>query len=101
MKKIATKKQMVEIEVPVTEVDDTEEFMDALGEEVCLFGMIYIYSGKLVGVNDTHIVLEDAKIVYETGAFSNSTWKDAQKLPCENHKVRKGAIESWCVVKRG
>jgi len=100
MKKYSTEKRMVEVEVPVVSEDETQEFMDAIGSEVVIFGMIYIYSGKLVGVNETHIVLENAKIVYETGAFTSPNWKDAQALPTKDHKVRKSAIESWGVLNR-
>jgi hypothetical protein len=52
-----------------------------LGNRVTLFCLNYIYTGKLTGVNDTCVVLEDASIVYETGGFTTKEWKDAQMLP--------------------
>ena len=53
----------------VTEVEN--EGLEALiGQVVTLFCGVYIYSGKLVGVNDTCVKLEDAGIVYETGPFT-------------------------------
>ena len=57
--------------VTVTEVDG--EGLDALlGQNVMLFCMNYIYAGKLVGVNDKFVKLENCSIVYETGAFTGS-----------------------------
>ena len=69
-----------------------------LGERVTIYCMNYIYTGKLVGVNDTCVKLSDAAIVYETGAFDNSEWKDAQKLP-HNWYVQTSAVESFGLLK--
>lgn len=69
-----------------------------LGERVTLFCMNYIYTGKLSGVNDECVLLEDAHIVYETGPFTEKNWKDAQKLPSSLY-VQKAAIESFGIVK--
>ena len=69
-----------------------------LGEQVTFFCMNYIYTGKLIGVNDTCVLLEAPSIVYETGAFSEKKWKDAQPLP-NNLYIQTAAIESFGVVK--
>ena len=75
------------------------EGLDALiGERITLFCANYIYTGKLVGVNDTCILLHDAAVVYETGPFSDGAWKDAQKLPNDLY-VTKSSIESYTVLK--
>jgi hypothetical protein len=66
--------------VQVTEVEG-EGLTALMGTRVTLFCLNYIYTGKLVGVNDSFVMLEDAAIVYETGEFSTKTWKDAQALP--------------------
>lgn len=100
MKRIEKEKRMVEVEVEVPVEYEGSEFADAMGKEVALFGMVYIYGGKLVGENDHYVILEDAGIIYETGAFNSKTWKDFQKVPASNLKVRKPAIESWFVVSR-
>ena len=72
------------------------EGLEALmGEKVVLFCMNYIYAGVLEGVNSDFVMLSDPKIVYETGAFSLSAWKDAQSLNVENLYVRIPAIESF------
>jgi hypothetical protein len=65
-----------------------------LGEQVILFCLNYIYTGKLTGVNTTCVLLENPRIVYETGAFDKKTFGDAQALPFE-HYIQTGAIESF------
>lgn len=66
-----------------------------MGEVVTIFACRYIYTGKLVGVNDTCVELEDPAIVYETGPFDNKEWADAQKLPHKTFFIATGAIESF------
>lgn len=80
--------------VTVTEVEG-EGFESLFGENVLLFGLNYIYAGKLVGVNDTFVKLQDAKIVYETGSFAEKGYKLAEKLPGEFYYVQRSAIESF------
>ena len=69
-----------------------------LGETVTLFCAVYIYTGKLIGVNTTSVKLENPKIVYETGAFDTPTWKDAQALPNEIY-IMTAMVESFGIVK--
>ena len=69
-----------------------------LGKNVTLFCMNYIYTGRLIGVNNTCVLLENAKIVYETGAFTEKAWKDAQALP-HSWYVQISAIESFGMLK--
>ena len=65
-----------------------------LGEKVILFCMNYFYAGTLAGVNTDCVLLEDAGIVYETGQFSDKTWKDFQKIPGPLY-VRIASIEAF------
>ena len=69
-----------------------------LGERVTLFCMNYIYTGVLTGVNDSCVLLTDAAIVYETGAFTEKNWKDAQNLPHDWY-VSIASIESFGKLK--
>lgn len=69
-----------------------------LGERITLFCGNYIYTGKLIGVNNLFAKLESAAIVYETGAFDEKNWKDAQKLPHEWY-VMLSFIESFGILK--
>ena len=69
-----------------------------LGERVTLFCAVYIYTGRLVGVNDTCVLLEDAGIVYETGDLGSKEWRDSQKLPGDWY-VQRGMIESFGILK--
>lgn len=79
--------------VEVTEVEG-EGLTALLNEQVLVFCLNYIYSGKLIGVNDSCILLENPAIVYETGAFNNQQFKDAQKLPFQLY-IQNSAIESF------
>lgn len=79
--------------VNVVEVDG-EGFNALLGEDVLIFCMNYIYTGKLVGVNDTCILLDNASIVYETGPLDSRQFRDSQKLP-NSWYIATNSIESF------
>ena len=83
--------------VEVTEVEG-EGLMALMGQVVTIFCMNYIYTGKLTGVNASCILLENASIVYETGAFTDPKWKDAQALPKPVY-VQIAAIEAFTILK--
>ena len=84
-------------QVQVVEVEN-EGFMALIGLVVTVFCANYIYTGELEGVNDECILLKNPSIVYETGAFAESKWKDAQRLPNSLY-IQKSAIESFGIVK--
>lgn len=83
--------------VKVEEVEG-EGFFVFMGQTVTVFCMNYIYAGVLVGVNEEFVKLENAHIVYETGAFSDKKFKDAQKVSSELY-IQKSSIESYAVTK--
>jgi len=66
-----------------------------LGKTVQLWCMNYVYSGKLVGVNEHDVILEDAGVVYESGELRGKSFKDFQLLPGKEWRVRTAAIESY------
>ena len=72
-----------------------EGFLSLLGQNVEIFCGIYIYAGKLVGVNSTCIKLENPHIVYETGGFLDKKYKDAQPMGRKSHYISTGFIESF------
>ena len=82
----------------IIEETQPEGLEKLLGERVTLFCMNYIYTGVLTGVNETCVLLTDAAIVYETGAFTERDWKDAQKLPHDWY-VQINSIESFGKLK--
>jgi len=84
--------------VKVVEVED-EGFMALMDETITVMCLNYFYTGKLVGVNDTCILLEKPKIVYNTGEWSSEDWEDVQALPCEEYYIQTSAIESFGVLK--
>lgn len=79
----------------ITETKDVEGLEALLGEQVVIICACYIYSGKLVGVNTSCIKLEDPHMVYETGTWTDKSWKDAQRLGSKFHYIVMGAIESF------
>ena len=79
--------------VNVVEVEG-EGLVSLLGENVILFCMNYFYAGRLAGVNSDTVLLEDGGIVYETGPFSDTKWKDFQKIPGPLY-VRTASIEAF------
>lgn len=85
------------MKVIVDEIEG-EGLISLLGKTVTIFCMNYIYTGKLVGVNDTCVKLDGSKIVYETGPLNDKTWKDAQSLPGVWY-VQTAAIESFGILK--
>lgn len=78
--------------------EENEGLIALLGQTVTFFCAVYIYTGKLVGVNKTCIKLENPKIVYETGTLDTKTWKDAQSLPNEFY-LQLAMIEGFGIVK--
>ena len=79
--------------VEVQEVAN-EGLISLMGETVMVFCLNYIYHGKLIGINETCILLENPAIVYETGAFTDKKLKDAQALPFQLY-LNVSAIESF------
>ena len=77
----------------VVEVEG-EGLMSLLGETVEVWCMNYFYWGTLAGVNEHDILLENAYVVYETGPLTNTSFKDAQKLPNPRY-IRIASIESY------
>ena len=82
----------------IVEEDGKSPFIDLLDQRCTFFCANYIYTGKLIGVNETCILLTDLSIVYETGSFSEKHWKDAQPLP-NNWYIMIEAIESFGILK--
>ena len=82
----------------IIEESSVEGLEKLLGERITLFCCRYIYTGKLISVNDDCVMLSDCGIVYETGELTDKTWKDYQKLPHDWY-VSKQSIESFGILK--
>ena len=83
--------------------ETTDVFVEIMkaNVDVTLLCMNYFYTGKISAVNGEVVVLEGAKIVYETGDFNSTTFKDAQSLNTNQWFVRKSTIESFgCLNKK-
>ena len=74
---------------------EAEGLLALLGKNIEVFCGIYIYAGKLVGVNTTCIKLAIPHIVYETGGFLDKKYKDAQPMGREFHYIQNSFIESF------
>ena len=83
----------------IIETTEAEGLEKLLGEKVLLMCMNYFYTGTLIGVNDTTVLLKDPAIVYETGEWTESKFKDAQKLHTDEWYVSIATIESFGVAK--
>ena len=82
--------------VSITEVEG-QGLEALLGEKVTFFCLNYIYHGKLIGVNTSDVLIENAYIVYETGAFNEKGFKDAQ-LVAKEFRLRTATIEAYGVL---
>lgn len=78
--------------------EENEGLISLMGAVVTIFCLNYIYTGKLIGVTDSCVLLENPSIVYETGSFDTKSWKDAQKLPNSLY-ISTNCIESFGIVK--
>lgn len=83
--------------VKVEEIEG-EGLLALLGQRVTLMCANYFYTGKLEGVNATCVLLSDAHMIYETGAWNEPKWKDAQKLPGSIY-VQTHMIEAFGILK--
>lgn len=72
-----------------------EGFMALLGKNVEIYAGVYIYAGKLVGVNTDVVKIGNPHIVYETGNFLDKKYKDAQHMSREFHYIQKAFVESF------
>lgn len=72
-----------------------EKLLEKLkGKYVAAWCGVYIYSGQLEDWDDTHYLLTDAGVVYETGKLEAPEFADFQKLPGDFWLVARQAEES-------
>ena len=77
-----------------TTVKELKGLSSFLNKKILLMCGNYFYTGILSGINSTCVLLKDAHIVYETGAWTGKSYKDIQKLPSDWY-VQIAAIESY------
>ena len=61
--------------------------------------MNYFYNGTLIGVNTECVLLQDPKIIYETGKFTDKNWSNIESLGFDELYVQKSSIESFAKTK--
>ena len=59
---------------------ENEGLESLIGERVLIMCAAYFYEGKLTGVAQDCIKLDDAAIVYSTGEWKDKNYSDIQKL---------------------
>lgn len=84
-------KKLIEVE--------NEGLVSLIGENVTLFCANYFYAGKLTGVNDDCVRLDNPRIVYDTGPWTDKKYADEQALPCGHIYVSTAFIEAFGIVK--
>ncbi len=84
--------------VKIEEVEN-EGLVALMGKRVTLYCANYIYSGDLIGVNEEFVKLDNALIVYDTGAHDAKEWASTGKFPDGEWYVRLGAVESYGLFK--
>jgi hypothetical protein len=82
----------------IIEESQAEGLEALLGERITVFCCRYIYTGKLIGVDEKCIKVTDCGIVYETGELTSNDWTDYQKLPHDWY-VALSSIESFGILK--
>jgi hypothetical protein len=76
-----------------------EKMEKLLNQIITVFCARYIYTGKLIKIEDEYITLERPSIVYETGNFDSEKWADAQLLPQPTWNIIRISIESFGILK--
>lgn len=80
-----------------TEVIESEEgtLKSFLGKKILLMCANYFYTGTLLGVNETCVLLgDDAALVYDAGKPNADKFADVVPFGCQ-HSVQIAAIESF------
>ncbi len=78
--------------------DENEGLLALLNEKVMIMTSGYFYHGILEGVNETCIKLKNPGVIYETGAWSDSSFKDLQLMGVNSWYISMGAIESFGIM---
>ncbi|MCP3684562.1 MAG: hypothetical protein GY861_17995 [bacterium] len=83
----------------IIEETENQGLESLLGDRVLIMCAGYFYEGKLSGVNEQCVELEDPGIVYETGPFTEDNYKAIQKLHVGKWFVSMALIESFGLSK--
>lgn len=79
----------------VVESNDETILEELLGKTVTFMCLNYFYNGTLVAFDEKSAKLKDPKIIYETGAWDNEDWSDAQSMNVPFWNVKLDAVESF------
>lgn len=90
--------EKIKDQVTAEEMKPVKELEDLVGQVYTFWCARYIYHGKVKAVNSTFITLEDAAIVYDTGALNAMKPADMQELP-KGCQIVWSAVESFMALK--
>lgn len=80
----------------------TSKMLEKLrGRKIMVWCRNFIYSGVLTDYDEDFVEITDPFVVYETGALTDKTFKDAQPLPQDSWLVFRSAAESIGIVRDG
>lgn len=71
-----------------------------LGQYITVYCESFIYAGTLAGFDDTCLLLQNASIVYDTGAHEKKEFEVEEKLPGDWY-IMNNKVESFGVFKVG
>jgi len=83
----------------LVEIDSLNALETLMGQSITVFCANYFYTGLLTAVDNQAITIDDPKIIYETGDFNDSAWKNAETLPQKQWHIMINAIESFGIIK--
>jgi hypothetical protein len=83
----------------VEEIVMQDSFAKVEGKDLVFFCARYAYCGHILKINEDYVVLEGAKLPFETGEFNTKEWKSIDKFPNGRWSVMLAAVESFGILK--
>lgn len=102
MEKMKKENYKISIILVITNINfmtQTDTLITLLNKKVTLFCMNYIYTGILIAVNESTVLLKDPAIVFSTGDFSLPTYLDVQSMYTDEFYIQISSIESFGLLK--
>lgn len=82
----------------IVETDTNQDLESRLNKQVVFMCFNYIYTGVLTAINDKFYRITNPHIIYETGKWTDSKWKDCQSMGEDELDIMVGTFESWFVT---
>ena len=79
---------------------EEQGFSSLIGEVITVYCCRHIYHGKLIEEGESYIKLEDPSIVYETGSYNETEFKDKQSLCVKTWNISKVSVEGFGILNK-